>query len=189
LQLVYHKKLIGIAREALGPQVQFDLVDARITKSAKEVVEWHIHNQCVVEPAPLFPCYPHSIHVLVYLDDISEDNGALCVMPGSHRNPSNPCPVGDRAHEDLPGQVVISCPAGTSVVVHAHLWHRTISPRQREIDRRMLIVGFLPACVKSTTHQSDEFYRRGSPSERLTSQLRVGDDPEIRELLGEYFWP
>jgi hypothetical protein len=69
------------------------------------------------------------------LDDFTADNGALRLVPGSHRwrkLPQNE--LADPA-APYPGEVLLTAPAGTVVVMNAHMWHggtanRTSAPRR-----------------------------------------------------------
>jgi len=68
------------------------------------------------------------------LDDFTEENGAIRMIPGSHRwgkLPQNVLPDPQASH---PEERLITGPAGTVVVMNAHMWHggtanRTAKPR------------------------------------------------------------
>jgi len=64
------------------------------------------------------------------LDDFTESNGALRVVPGSHRWGKLPEPGAS-----VPGEMLVTGKAGTVVVMNAHMWHggtdnRTSFPRR-----------------------------------------------------------
>lgn len=69
------------------------------------------------------------------LDEFTTVNGALRVVPGSHRwgkRPQDVLPDPDSVH---PEEILVTAPAGTVVVMNAHLWHggtenRTTAPRR-----------------------------------------------------------
>ena len=173
----------GVARAMLGPQVQFENVDARVAKAnaAGQVVPWHIHLRVVPDPLPPFFCYPHAIHGLLYLDDVGPAEGPLCVLPGSHRQPALAFSAGDTS--DQPGQALLTPSAGDCVLIHANLWHRTLPATSRSGDRRLLLFSFAPSWLRS--EQSGGL--RGK-RDFFREQLAATTDPERRELLGEFRW-
>lgn len=68
------------------------------------------------------------------LDDFTADNGALRIVPGSHRFGQLPQTTLSDPTAKHPDQIVVTGKAGTVVVVNAHLWHggmanRTDAPR------------------------------------------------------------
>jgi ectoine hydroxylase-related dioxygenase (phytanoyl-CoA dioxygenase family) len=68
------------------------------------------------------------------LDDFTTENGALRVVPGSHRwgrKPQDALPDPESVHPD---EKLVTGKAGTVVIMNAHLWHggtenRTEAPR------------------------------------------------------------
>ncbi|HWB13109.1 MAG TPA: phytanoyl-CoA dioxygenase family protein [Pirellulales bacterium] len=106
------------------------------------------------------------------LDDFTEHNGALRVVPGSHRGHRLPQDALADPLADHPQQTVITAPAGSVIVMNAHLWHggmpnRTFRPR-------------------TAVHA---FYcRRDKPQQQyqkslLDAELQRTLPPELRELL------
>lgn len=182
LDLFRLKSTLSIARAVLGPQVQFDQVDARCAfpGTAGQLVAWHIHLRAVPNPLPPFFCYPHAVHCLLYLDDVDERNGLLCLLPGSHRRIHDDFPLGDVS--DKPGQVLLGIKAGSCLVMHGNLWHRTLPSRSDAGPRRVVIFGYMPSWMRG-----DE---RGGvrPDWSPTEELRRTGDAETRELLGEFYW-
>lgn len=68
------------------------------------------------------------------IDDFREDNGAIRVVPGSHLWKKLPQEVLSEPAARHPGEVLVTAPAGTVVVMNAHAWHggtenRTDAPR------------------------------------------------------------
>ncbi|PYQ55605.1 MAG: phytanoyl-CoA dioxygenase [Acidobacteria bacterium] len=68
------------------------------------------------------------------LDDFRTDNGALRVVPGSHRSGRRPQDVLKDPRETHPDEVLVTGRAGDLVVMNSHLWHggtanRTTRPR------------------------------------------------------------
>jgi len=177
-----HPELIAIARAMLGPQIKIDDADARITfPDAEDGTGWHIHLRCVPDPLPPFLCQPHAIHSLLYLDDIGEKEGALCVLPGSHRDLLRCVP--DDSREDLPGQALLHPNAGDVVLIHANLWHRAVESRRGGGKRRLLLGAFTPSWLRDD-------YAVGSRGDiDWRAEYRADCSwPDMAELLGDFTW-
>jgi ectoine hydroxylase len=88
---------------------------------------------------------------VVFLDDATAANGALRVIPGSHRlgparrDPNDPTGfLADAASLDVDHEVVLELPAGSAVFFGAFLVHRS-SPNRSPSHRRALLPSFQPA--------------------------------------------
>jgi ectoine hydroxylase len=88
---------------------------------------------------------------VVFLDDATAGNGALRVIPGSHRlgparrDPSDPTGfLADAASLDVEREAVLELPAGSVVLFGAFLVHRS-SPNRSASHRRALLPSFQPA--------------------------------------------
>lgn len=177
LPLLRCEPCLSIARAALGPQVRVLPLTGRIAwpDTDGQATPWHLHQRVVPVPRPAFFSLPHVIDALIYLDDLDADSGPLCVVPGSHRWEERLFPGGP--HDDIDGQVTLSVPAGSVVLIHGNLWHRGLPTTPRGRLRRLLI---LPYTHVWSQHPS--FGERPVPG--LLDPLRASDDPETRELLG-----
>src|SRR5215510_9932921 len=103
--------------------------------------------------------YPHSnddvLAVGLLLDDATADNGAMAVLPGSHRGPiythydAQGRFVGgmraeDIAHLDRSGATLLALPAGSIHIHHYRLVHWS-APNTSPGDRRLLINAYTAA--------------------------------------------
>jgi hypothetical protein len=181
LDLLQVTPAMTIAQAVLGPQVRLDHVDGKYGPGdlGDQFVPWHIHHRVIPDPIPPFFSYPHAIHCLLYLDDLDEQNGCLCVIPGSHKLPHLSY-VQDE-HGDRPDQRALPVRAGGCVLIHANLWHRVLPSSSRGRQRRLIIFGYLPAWMKAGEEGTP-------PRERVTDRLRSTGDPLTRQLLGEFYW-
>jgi ectoine hydroxylase len=91
------------------------------------------------------------VTAVVFLDDATASNGALRVLPGSHRqgpvprDPHDPTRFLTDPHAlDTSGEVVLEVPAGTVVWFGAFLVHRS-SPNISEGHRRALLPSWQPS--------------------------------------------
>jgi ectoine hydroxylase-related dioxygenase (phytanoyl-CoA dioxygenase family) len=106
------------------------------------------------------------------LDDFTKKNGALRVVPGSHRWNRLPQDVLENPIADHPQQCVVTGAAGSVIVMNAHLWHGGMANRTRH--------------PRTAVHA---FYcRRDKPQQQYQKQLLDADlqaalSPRLRELL------
>lgn len=106
------------------------------------------------------------------LDDFTEENGALRVIPGSHRWNRLPQDALDDPFADHPQQTVITGAAGSVIVMNAHLWHGGMANRTPQ----------------SRTAVHAFYCRRDKPQQQyqkqlLDAELQATLSPELRELL------
>jgi Phytanoyl-CoA dioxygenase (PhyH) len=182
LRLFKLRQTLSIARAVLGPQVRFDEITARVTDLSNHSpsTPWHIHLRVVPDPVPPFFAYPHAIECLLYLDDVDEESGPLCVLPGSHRRLNQTYSLDDITNK--PDQEILPLNAGDCLVMHPNLWHRALPSTRKSGLRRLVIFGYYPSWVGG-----DE---RGSPrpSTDVLAGLRRHRDGLVRELAGEFYW-
>lgn len=89
---------------------------------------------------------------VLFLDDTRIENGALRVLPGSHR--LGPAPrqrtsasdnsLADPAHLDTRGEITVEVPAGSLLMFGSLLVHRS-SPNESGAQRRALLFSYQPA--------------------------------------------
>lgn len=177
-----HPELIALARLALGPQIQLDDADARITFA--DVIDgtgWHIHLRTIPDPLPPFFCYPHALHHLLYLDNITEREGGLCVLPGSHKDHSIKIDV--NSHHNIDGERILFPQRGDVVLMHANLWHRAVKSQRGGIKRRLMLGAFSPCWLSSTY----EVGQRGELDWRKAYATK-NESEESNEFAGYFSW-
>lgn len=186
LVLLTSERLLGISRAALGPQIQISEIVARTNLPGHKdhQLHWHIHNRVVPDPLPPFFAYPHAIDALIYLDDVSIENGPLCVLPGSHRAPH--FYIEGRDFSDRAEQRVIPTKAGTCVFIHANLWHRALPIRQNAGYRSLIMIEISPSWLKAGLPLG---LQNGiKPKQQHVQKLLDSEDEETKELLGKFHW-
>jgi hypothetical protein len=111
------------------------------------------------------------------LDDFTEQNGALRVVPGSHRWMRLP-ETGAR----VDGEILVTGKAGTVVVMNAHMWHGGTDNRT-DLPRRAMHVYYTRGDKPQQQYQKKwvrpEVQARLSP---LARKLLALDDPRNDEL-------
>jgi ectoine hydroxylase-related dioxygenase (phytanoyl-CoA dioxygenase family) len=175
--LIDYGPLLSVARAVLGPQVQLHGSVLRIAfaEEPEQHVEWHFHQRVVPRPAPPFFTRPEVLDNLIYLDDLTPDSGPLVVLPKTHRI-NEALPSGD--FSEKPGQVVVTCPAGSVVTASAALWHRAMDNKPGSGKRRLVIIGYSPVWMKQIDRPS------AGAGRGLTDALVPGATQDMRELLG-----
>jgi hypothetical protein len=111
------------------------------------------------------------------LDDFTEDNGALRIVPGSHQWRRLP-PAGVRVE----GEQLVTGKAGTIVVMNAHMWHGGTDNRTDQPRRAMHVYytrGDKPQQQYQKALVRPEVQARLSP---LGRKLLALDDPRNDEL-------
>lgn len=180
---------LSIARALFGPSVQIRGFTGRICypDDPKQETEWHFHQRVIPDPIPPLLARPQTLDVLLYLDDIDDLNGPLCVVPGSHQWIDVDLPRDD--FDDREDQVVLRLPAGSAVLAHGSLWHRAMPTQAGGTVRRLLLFGYGPAWQKGSIFGEKP---DGGLTTRLLSGLNArnrmesADDglEETREILG-----
>jgi len=168
---------LSVARAVLGPLVQIRALSARVTVGGEpgQETQWHVHQQVIPRPLPPFFCYPHGLDCLFYLDDVTDESGPLCVVPGSHAPGTPGLPDDDFA--DKEGQVVLRPSAGSCAIIHSNLWHRAMATQPSVVRRRVIILTYVPTWMRPAPYGAP-------PDDGLTRQLLADGDDEVRELLG-----
>ena len=86
---------------------------------------------------------PRLVRVLYYLDDLTPEKAPFKVIPHSHLslhvdgNPYN-------RYESHPEETMITCKAGTAVIINQSVFHGNYPNRSRN-ERRMLAIAYRPA--------------------------------------------
>lgn len=181
LSLMQFPPIVSVAQAMLGPQINLRGFTARITYPGQpnQETEWHQHHRVVPTPLPPWFVRPQSMDTLIYLDDLDDHTGPLCVVPGTHQRILED--VSADCYDDLPGQQVLYLSAGSMVLMHAGLWHRAKPTTPQGKIRRLLLFGYAPAWLRRASYGT-------VPEHGLSQPLRESSDPEVRELVGVGGW-
>jgi hypothetical protein len=177
LEFLKFQPTLSIARAMFGPYVQLRGFTGRVCypDTPNQESEWHFHQRLIPDPIPAWFSRPQTMDVLLYLDDIDDRNGPLCVVPGSHTWLEQDQPADD--FSDHPDQIVLRLPAGSCVFCHGSLWHRAMPTQPGSTIRRLLLFGYGPGWMKPSIYGEQ-------PKDALTTELLKDADQETRELLG-----
>ncbi|MEM7195841.1 MAG: phytanoyl-CoA dioxygenase family protein [Pseudomonadota bacterium] len=148
LSIVRESPAIEALADLIGPDIKFhhSKINAKLPGATTSV---KFHQD--------FPFTPHSnddlITVLYFLDDVTEENGALEVVPGSHRGPihslwQNGQFTGSVAAKTAAAAkaqaTVCTGPAGSACLMHTRLLHGS-APNQSSNPRTLYIAVYSAA--------------------------------------------
>ncbi len=77
-----------------------------------------LHDDSSLYRAGPLPATPHVFNTNWILTDYTLDNGAFCIVPGSHKLCRHPKPG-----EGVENAVPVEAPAGSVLVFHGNVWH------------------------------------------------------------------
>lgn len=167
-QILAMPRVLAYVRHVLGPAVKLSSLNARsVNPHGSGAQPLHADMAAVADEKGYWVC-----NTVWMLDDYTPDNGALRVVPGSHRWRKLPQHELADPLADHPGQVLVTGTAGTVVVLNAHAWHAGMANRT---DR-----------PRTAVHV---FYcRRDRPQQQyqkrlLRPEVQAALSPELRDLL------
>ena len=149
-RLLYHEQILDCVEDLIGPNIQL-FHDQALYKPAHHggPVFWHQDNaywQCA--PATLVSCW-------LTLDDVSVDNGAMQVIPGSHlqaldheKSTSTSALLDNAERVDSSRAVAIELPAGGAMLHHCQTFHYT-APNNTLRERRAFAIHFMTPGTRS----------------------------------------
>ena len=147
-RVAFDSAMTDIASDLLGADLRFHhaKVNSKLPRT-KTVVKWHQD----------FPFDPHSnddtLTALLFLDEVTEDNGPLLIAPGSHHGPilshfQNDVFTGSVSDEDAArfqsNSVSCSGPAGAVCLMHSRVAHASTANNSAE-PRTLYIVTYAAA--------------------------------------------
>ena len=111
----------------------------------------------------------HVANSIWLLDDFQVDNGSTRVVPGSHLWYKRPSEVMENPADDYPGQELVIAPAGSVIVINAHIWHG--GTLNRTNSTRRVLHGYFTARehlqqMNQQEHLRKTTYDRISPAAR-----------------------
>src|SRR6266581_8958108 len=134
--LVFNPKILDVVENLIGPNIQLHhtKLNLKPPSSPEARFEWHQD----------YPFFPHTnfdlLAVMIYLDDSTEENGCLTIVPGSHKlGPRNHLFAKDGAFssqledktvvDDPTGWLKVPVPAGGMELHHCNMLHSSTANR------------------------------------------------------------
>ena len=154
----------------LGECVQLHSATARVTLPGEKDQNWHRDVPWPVAPEGTpYGAIPGQINCGYYLDELSEENGPIVIVPGSQRVPFRP-PI---CHATFPEEVRVLAKPGQAVLFDGCLYHRG-GANQSQAARRACLMCYQPAWMKSREPFDGPFAQR----------MRAEGNDEQKMLLG-----
>ena len=181
--VAFDSAIPDIVAQLIGPSIRFHHSKLNM-KGSRVGAPVEVHQDAAF--------YPHSnddvLAVGLLLDDATEENGAMAVLPGSHRGPIHThydaqgrfvggMRAEDIARLDRRGAVLLALPAGSIHIHHYRLVHWS-APNTSTAERRLLINSYTAADAVSFMPDTT-----GSP---LVGTLLRGTPPTVaRRTAGD----
>lgn len=182
-------KVLDCLEALIGPDILFHYSKINMKlPGVGSVVEWH-------QDLSYFPLTNHdSVTVLFYLDDADEENGALLVLPGRHKQPMMSHSEGGyfrgKITEDVDNSdaVALTGKAGDVIFMSAMTPHASVTNRS-DRARRTLIAGYraadaFPIYFGPLNHQTETTVRLVH-GERATAARFEGEQIPIPRFKNE----
>lgn len=167
-EVIVLPRLLEYVRHVLGQSIKLSSLHARSVNPHGAVGQpLHADMSAVADEHGPWVC-----NTLWMLNDFRSDNGALRLVPGSHRYRRLPAEVLADPLADHPRQVLVTGRAGSVVIVNAHTWHAGTANRSEH--------------PRTALHA---FYcRRDKPQQQyqkrlLRPQVQESLSAELRDLL------
>ncbi|MEJ8675820.1 phytanoyl-CoA dioxygenase family protein [Chromobacterium amazonense] len=158
------------ARETTHKKYYLSSFQANILFPGAEAQKWHLDTP-IPEPHTSWIVKANTIWPLI---DFTEENGATEVLPGSHTFSRRP------KESDLPmlreKSIKVMAKAGSVVITHGHLWHRSGSNLSQ--DTRAVLLGSFAASFAREIALEDNFFRSNS------SEIVASWPEKTREVIG-----
>jgi hypothetical protein len=166
LDLLDHPLIDEVVPEFLGDHALIHSFTANIARPGNDPMMLHT-DQIAIQPPIRNIAF--GLNIMWYLTDITDENGATRVFPGSHIGaiaPDNPFVID--------GTVPAAAPAGTALVFESRLWHATGMNKMTTGERPVILMFFMRSFVRS---QENNFL-----SIRPEVEATISD--RVRSMLG-----
>jgi ectoine hydroxylase-related dioxygenase (phytanoyl-CoA dioxygenase family) len=125
-RVIADPRVLACARQVLGPRFKLSSLNARTALPGCDSQPMHVDMAALPDERGYWVC-----NAVWMLDDFTTDNGALRVVPGSHRWGRLPQDALADPRETHPDEVLVTARAGSIAVINAHLWHGGLANRSQ----------------------------------------------------------
>lgn len=164
---------LQVVRAILGDAARMELVGGVMTDHTRPFFEWHNHvggpdDEAIRTQGGGVPTStrPQRLSYLIYLDDVTEANGPMLVLPGRPTDAFEAPEPRDRPRWQ--GDMVVTLDAGSVLLIDETTWHAV--PQRRDPGPRRWVGAYFAA-------------GHVPPAEFLDSTLPDIDEPLIRSVV------
>jgi hypothetical protein len=104
----------GIISSLVGPEPFYDHHAVHVRRPGES--SQPLHGDAIIDTRAAF-----DIQLMYYPEDVTAEGGGTLLVPGSHFRQINEQDIA--RYQNLSGQVLLECTAGTVLVLHHGLWH------------------------------------------------------------------
>jgi ectoine hydroxylase-related dioxygenase (phytanoyl-CoA dioxygenase family) len=167
-RLIYMPDILEYVGHVLGSRFKLSSLNARSANPHSDAVQpLHSDMAAIADDHGYWVC-----NTVWMLDEFTKKNGAIRMVPGSHRWKKLPQDVLEDPKAPHPDEVLLTGAAGTVVIMNAHMWHGATANRTAA-PRRALHAFY---CRWDKPQQQ---YQKQSLSPEVQARL----SPELRRLL------
>jgi ectoine hydroxylase-related dioxygenase (phytanoyl-CoA dioxygenase family) len=181
VQAIQVPEILECVEHVVGPEYKLSSVNVRSPWPYSNWVQpLHIDGGGLADDKGYYVC--NSVWML---DDFTLENGAIRMVPGSHRRDERPQEVLSDPTAPYPGEVLLTGKARTVVVMNAHMWHGATANRTNQ-QRRAMHVYYTRRDKPQQLYQKK--FLRPEVQSRLSSLARkvlALDDPENDRISSE----
>jgi ectoine hydroxylase-related dioxygenase (phytanoyl-CoA dioxygenase family) len=167
-EAIARTEILALVESVLGPEFKLSSLNVRSAPPLSNSLQpLHVDMGLVADDRGYAVC-----NTVWMLDDFTLENGALRVIPGSHRWRRRPQDSVADPYASYPGEVLVTGRSGTVVVMNAHLWHGGTA--NRTTRERRALHGFY--CRRDIPQQ--QYQKR-----LLRPETQAALDPTLRRVL------
>jgi ectoine hydroxylase-related dioxygenase (phytanoyl-CoA dioxygenase family) len=132
-EALQRREVLDLVASVLGPEFKLSSLNVRSANAQSPSQQpFHVDMGLLPDEKGFAVC-----NCVWMLDDFTAENGALRVVPGSHRWAQKPQDALSDPCAPHPDELLVTGRAGTAVVMNAHLWHGGTANRT-DRERRAL---------------------------------------------------
>jgi ectoine hydroxylase-related dioxygenase (phytanoyl-CoA dioxygenase family) len=147
-RLVDIPAVAGALRSLVGPEPTVDHHHVHV-REPHEGRAQPLHGDAIIDVRP----DAFDVQLMYYPHAVSADMGGTLAVPGSHLRRTNESDTG--RYQNLRGQIRLTCPAGTVLLLHHGLWHGG-RRNDSDIRRYMFKIRFNPTVRQVRLWNTDD---------------------------------